>query len=545
MAELAVGIHKLMEKREVIKDTYFAALIGLVVFLAITGGKVLNPFDSSFIFAGGGDAVQHYVGWLFFRHEPLLQIPFGKNPAYGEAVSSTIVFTDSLPLMAFIFRPLARFLPFSFQYVGIWTAISFALQGVFAWKLLQRFTTDRILLGLGTAFFTLSFPMVLRISSHEGLSAHWLILAALWLFFSDSPKRSRWALLISLAALVHAYMIAILGIIWAFDLGRRYLSKCEQPIQLAKEVATVLVCLVVVMGLAGYFAHGSTVAEGFGIYRMNLLSWFDRKDALSTLVFQERRAGDYEGAVYLGAGMLCLAVLAIAALPRVRHNFSVSRSKMKAVIALCAALLLYAISNRVGFGSHEVLSYPLDTVVGPLAKTFRVSGRFAWPVMYLAYMAIIAVVIRCYSNRTAAVAMSVLLLVQAGDMMNGTALMRERWSQPWASPMQSAFWNDAGAKYKRVAFVLPANGPATALPAGALPLDIFAASHGMSVNWSDAARPDEVKAKALADSLREEVLSGQIRPDTLYVIGDDAVWSRAGGTGKTVDGYRIIAPGVQ
>jgi hypothetical protein len=540
-----VGTQKSSKKSGSVKDTYIAALIGLAAFLAITGGKVLNPFDSTFIFSGGGDAVQHYVGWLFYRSAPLFQIPLGKNAAYGESLSSTIVFTDSLPLMAFVFRPLARMLPFSFQYIGIWTALSFVLQGVFAWKLIYRFTADRILLGLGTSLFVLSFPMVLRISSHEGLSAHWLILAGLCIFLSNGHKTLKWALLLSVASLVHAYMVAMLGIIWAFDLGQRLIAREQTVRDLLEELVAVLVSLGSVMGLAGYFGHGSTAAEGFGIYRMNLLSFVDRRDALSTLVFQERRAGDYEGTVYLGAGMICLAVAAVGALPRLRQRFILRSTRLRAAAALCIVFLIYAASNRIALGSHELLSYPLDKIVGPFAKTFRVSGRFAWPVLYLFYLAIIAIVIRCYSNRTAALLMSIFLVVQAGDLMNGTALIRERWAQPWSSPMQSAFWNDTGAKYRRIAFLLPEDAPAAALPVGALPLDIFAASHGMSVNWTDAARRDEAKEKALADALRAEVLTGHLRTDTLYVIGDDAVWNRVGAAGRTVDGYRLIAPGAQ
>ncbi len=542
-------INKSPDARDTVRDMYIAALIGLAAFLAVTGGCILNPFDPTFIFATGGDAVQHYVGWLFYRHAPLLQIPFGSNPAYGETMSSTVVFTDSIPLMAFLFRPLSRFLPLDFQYIGIWTALTFTLQAIFAWKLLARLTSDRVLIGLGTGFFVLCYPMILRIWVHEALSAQWLVLAALYVFLDDARKSFRWALLLCVASLVHAYLVAMVAAIWAADMLRRALIRECTFIDLAKEVVAVVIPLIAVMGLAGYFKHGSTTADGFGIYRMNLSSPFNRGGAISIMDIPTRHGGDYEGAVYLGAGMIALVGIAIFGAYKRRLKFQFECSKITTLALLSAGLLIYAISNRVAFGSHELFSYSLDRLVGPLARTFRVSGRFAWAVVYLLQMVVIGIIIHCFSRRTSILLLSFFLVVQACDVMSGTVLMRERWSGSWSNPIKAAFWNEAGLRYKRIAYVPAPSAPPGSLPDNVVPLDIFASSHGMSVTWADAARPDFEKAAIVESQLRQQVDTGQYRLDTLYVIGDDIIWARARDSAPgflgSVDGYRVIAPGMQ
>ena len=78
------------------------------------------------------DPATHFLGWHFFRNEPW-HLPLGLNWAYGMEMSSSIVYTDSIPLLALIFKPFSNYLPTLFQYTGLWILICFALQGTFGW----------------------------------------------------------------------------------------------------------------------------------------------------------------------------------------------------------------------------------------------------------------------------------------------------------------------------------------------------------------------------------------------------------------------------
>ena len=79
----------------------------------------------------------------------------------------------------------------SFQFIGLWLVLSFALQGVFGALLMQLATPRPTLQLLGATLLILSPPLIFRIL-HAALTAHWLLLAALWLCLrhdADVPSR--------------------------------------------------------------------------------------------------------------------------------------------------------------------------------------------------------------------------------------------------------------------------------------------------------------------------------------------------------------------
>ena len=51
---------------------------------------------------GGGDISNAQNGWTFFKNDKW-HFPLGKNPNYGLEISNSIIFTDSIPLLAFLF----------------------------------------------------------------------------------------------------------------------------------------------------------------------------------------------------------------------------------------------------------------------------------------------------------------------------------------------------------------------------------------------------------------------------------------------------------
>ncbi|NCZ93351.1 MAG: hypothetical protein EBZ00_05165, partial [Actinobacteria bacterium] len=165
----------------------YALLVGTVVFVYATGGAIINPTNRDWLMLG--DSAQHYLGWAFFRSTPLLQWPVGANPKLGLDFASSIVFTDSIPLAAFLFKPLNVVLPETFQYLGAWIWLCFVLQAYFGFRLLQRRISDRSLCALGTVLIVLvpvvSYRLVHQGYGHIALVSHFLILAALGLYFDE------------------------------------------------------------------------------------------------------------------------------------------------------------------------------------------------------------------------------------------------------------------------------------------------------------------------------------------------------------------------
>ena len=98
--------------------TIASILIGLGSFFLVVGPLALNPNNVAWL-DGGFDPTQHYLGWVFFRHSPW-SIPLGLNPHFGMDISSSIVYSDSIPILAILFKPFAALLPETFQYFGLW-----------------------------------------------------------------------------------------------------------------------------------------------------------------------------------------------------------------------------------------------------------------------------------------------------------------------------------------------------------------------------------------------------------------------------------------
>ena len=114
---------------------------GAYFAFVMLGAVRLDP--TSTLWLDQGDIAQHYLGWHFFRGEPWM-LPLGANPRYGLDMGSSIVFTDSIPLLAMAFKAVRTVLPAHFQYAGLWMAFCFVAQGLSALLLLKRFSRNPV-----------------------------------------------------------------------------------------------------------------------------------------------------------------------------------------------------------------------------------------------------------------------------------------------------------------------------------------------------------------------------------------------------------------
>src|SRR6266540_2468531 len=130
-----------------------AAAAGLAWFALHVGVAALDPTRTGWLMSG--DWAANYLGWAFFRHAPLA-LPLGANPGFPFPVGSTLSYSDSLPLVGVLLRPLSPLLPVDFQYVGPWLGLCFALQGFVGAKLVRLATEDRLAQALGGALAALA-----------------------------------------------------------------------------------------------------------------------------------------------------------------------------------------------------------------------------------------------------------------------------------------------------------------------------------------------------------------------------------------------------
>ena len=303
----------------------YSLLIGLSVFVYVTGGRILNPTSRDWLMVG--DSATHYMGWEFFRHTSLLQWPLGLNPKLGLDISSSIAFTDSIPLAAFIFKPFNSLLPATFQYLGLWILICFVLQTYLAARLLSHFLTDQIQIALGSVFIALSPVLIYRLVhdgyGHIALVSHFLILGALNLYFIKPLKSLWWALLFTSTILIQAYFIPMVAAIWIAKLVQYLRHDGGSRSVAIKHFAAVAVASISTLIAGGYVALGSNLFTGGSEvtdssfpywFRWQPLSLIDIHTSFSgtwshLLSDQHELRGDVEGFSFLGSGIILLAGL--------------------------------------------------------------------------------------------------------------------------------------------------------------------------------------------------------------------------------------------
>jgi hypothetical protein len=495
----------------------------------------------------GGDCATHQLGWSFFRVSDW-SFPVGLNPSYGLEIASSVFYSDSIPLAAILFKLVAAQLPEQFQYLGLWTAASFVLQAWFAWRLLASVAGSAppwvrwCALGL----FTFAPAMMIRIGGHTALTSHWLVLAALSLYFGPPlPRLVAWPVLALVASLVHSYLFVMVVAIWLAHVGRRGLARAASLRGLLLEGALTLGCCGLGLWQGGFFAVSVEPSGGFGKLAMNLLAPF-HPDLYSYVLhpIASVARGFNEGFNYLGLG--CLLLLPVAVVGLVRRPQLLRSGKQEWPLAiLLLALTLFAVSNQIALGSWRI-EVPLPPWLLAGANVLRSSGRMFWPVLYTLILVTVSVIVRGHGPRLAAGLLLGASLIQAVDTS-------ARWrghhdgfaGGPRECPtsLTSSFWEASAPHYRRLRRVPSANmADDWAIFAR------FAVAHHMATDSVYLARVDSRKFVAAEASEEASIESGQFDSDTLYVL-DEAHARIAAGSLKPdrdllvrLDGHYVLAP---
>lgn len=522
-------------------------VLGVLAFLLVIGPRVLNPTNIAWL--GEGDAATHYLGWAFFRESPW-SFPLGMNPSYGLELANGIIFSDSNPLLAFIFKPFNTWLPETFQYFGLWLLACFVLQAWFAWKLVGLLTPSVWIRLLGAGLFVFSPPMFLRMGGHLSLSGHFLILAALYLALRPGLQKRRlaWGVLLAATALVHAYLLAMVALIWLADLASKAikgrLSRRNALIELAGLFLLVAFCC----WQAGYFSvGGGTVAGGFGLYRLNVLSVVNPSGWSYVLRDMPQGPGDYEGFNYLGLGVLMLAICAGVALLQGNTGLAGAVSRRPLLLLALIGLTLFSLTNTLGIGMQDV-HYWLPKTIEQLANVFRAAGRMFWPVFYILVFTLIFLVVRGNKPRAAMCLLSVALVVQVMDTRSGWAGLRKSRMVPpassWPTPLADPFWASAASHYAKVRSLLPQNQPDNWLL-----ISQYAQNHGLETDSVYLGRMGTREIEQAQRHAGQMLASGQYEADSLYILDSRTALEAI----KTVnrqtdlltrlDGLVVLAPG--
>ncbi len=526
------------------------SVLGAALFFMLLPAAVLVP--TNFQWLMWSDPMQAFLGWHFFRGEPWLLPPGASR--YGLEMGSSIVFTDSIPLLALLLKPFAASLPTKFQYFGLWMLACFMLQGTFAWLLARCVTVRRGAQLLLALLLTASTVMTFRVVGHYALVGHWLLLAALLLYLRPPAMTvAAWCVLTGMAALVHAYLLYLVLVVWAASVLRRYGWADARGALI--EIVAVTLSLTAVMWLAGYFTLPTGSFSGgieyYGRYAANLNAFWN-PDWGSRFLSARPSApgsGGLEGYAYLGAGGLLLVALAAGLLI---FSKAARTDAMRHWPLILVALVLWvmAVSNHVMLDGRVLLDVALPKFVLKFLAMVRASGRLLWVPYYALLLGAAALLLRHTRPWLGTTVLLGIVVLQGADLTPWQRGLRDAFQEnytaqtaAWKNPLVSPFWNEAAQRYRTVRFV-----PARPAAKGYGPFAFYAADHGMAINVGQFARIANSRIGEMNAVQNERLAKGDPDTESLYIFWKSTEEGpfpvRVGRQDRVeiIDGFRILAP---
>jgi hypothetical protein len=507
-----------------ILGSLLACLIGLLVVASTFGLHILPPSHTGWMLTGtiGPDPVQYWLGYTFFKRDAW-RLPPGLNPDWGIEIASSIFYSDSIPVLAFLFKALHPVVEVS-QYWGMWLYLCGALQAWLAWRLIGLATRRQLTRLAGAALFVLQPTLLNRMGGHFALAGQWLLLAALYLCLTRRRWPAlAWATLVLVASLIHAYFLPMVLGFWAAD----WLSRA---VALRRPALAIEVLAVPGAGLLGLWAAGFFVLRagfagtwgGYGRMQLDLLAPLAPEPWGAFLPDLPLPDHLEIGHSYAGLGAL-LALLAggIAYLRRPLPGFA---SRWPLLLALLA-MLLVAITHRVSIAGHVIEVFAMPQPLLEYLGALRASERFLWPFAYAALLAAIAALVHAIGSLRAGLVLCLLVLVQVADLRPGFARLARYFPEAAeVAPLRLAdpFWIDAARRYTRVRLA-PTGMQAKHWEEVA----VFAATLGLSTDAVYLARIDPEKVAALNKATLRRLVTGDHEPGSFYVLGDEATLTAA------------------
>jgi hypothetical protein len=443
-----------------------AAVAGFVYALLVLGPVPLNPRNIHWL---TWDPVTSHIGWELFRQDPHFHWPLTYTDRVGYPQGESVALMDVNALLAVLLKLLSPVLPEPFQYMGLEVVLASTLQFFFALRLFRLLIGRGLAIGaLCSAFFLLSPPLTFRMVGHYALTNHWLLTAAIFLFFLSwraeeySLRRAMIAVfaLAGTSVAINPYLaFQVLIILSASLIGLAW----QRRINIVRALAAISILGVESLGVAyafGFFIPGGRGygSSGYRYYSMNLVGPFDPYKFRSILFHQrgEFTRGQYEGFCYLGAGIICLSVVVLILLLLHRQKWvRVKGEHIGSLLIWCVPLTLMAASTKITLGSHLIIDLDPRQRLTPMFAVLRASGRLFWAPYYLILTAVLAAPFFLLRRTWASVLVACALIVQVIDTHSLRQWVHSEVNQIHPEPLKSPIWSKLGHFHENLV-VLPA-----------------------------------------------------------------------------------------
>lgn len=507
---------------------WVSAIVGVAVFLAVAGPRVLLPSSTEWL--RWGDSAQHYLGWEFFRRSPLIQFPLGDSPLFGVGYSSSVVYSDSIPLLAIPFKYLTFWFDGEFQYFGLWLLSCYVALHYVSNKILQQFGVEPWPARVGATFFVIAPVFLFRQTilgyGHMALAGQFFLLMAFREAVGSKYRVRHWTLLLVTSLLVQFYLFVMVAIVWATVIIAGVLRKSQTTRQACVRAVWNLGVVGLTMWAVGYFSSGNSSEDGFGVFRTDLATFWDPQTFTSTKwssllpdqpVVPSNVDGTFEGFAFLGLGILLAIALVTVAWTLTRRRSSrptgLADSRLRRLLPSSILCFAFSLSNVVTF-RVERITIALPPPLQWLGDTLRASGRFVWPLTFTVMICSLVGLARLLPRRAVLPVVGALLILQLADSWSALRETRERFTQfSYKSPVFDSEELARVAIGKSTLYIDPPQYKGLVWQDFAK----FALDNGMSTNASYLSRVDYSRLSRSEVEIRNRLLTRNPEEGALYV----------------------------
>ena len=503
------------------------AVIGAVCFIGIYGLYVLDFTNVGWLFDNDHDLRQHYIAWCRFRSDPW-SFPIGLISSLSYPNSMSVIYTDSIPIFAVLFKLIGPLLPQTFQYFGLFGIISFMLTGGFAALLLRRFVSSDIQCMIGSVFYIISPTIVHRMYYHTALAAQWIVIACLVLWVYDDLCASNtrriiyWGIIGFVCVGIHSYFLPMAGMILAATAFIQIVRKKEIALAVAEFVSFCAAGILNLYILGAFYGGTSPTGFGLGTFNSNLNTFINPWE-MGKLLPQLPLSNyfQYEGMAYLGAGILFLFIIVAAGMVfrmvrRIPEEaFHSDRIYGRVTMVLVVVSFLSAVLPNISFNDRTIVWIPYPSFVEQLLGIFRSNGRLIWPAMYILMTSAIcftAYTFRRY-NYIGVIVITAALMLQIVDMSDAFS---QRYMLYTSQHPTDTLWDDpelsAIADGKSEFIFLYTDNDIT------MPTAYYGYFHDMRQNNYYFARDIDDKVREGIDQYLAELKNKNVRDDAVYVM---------------------------
>ncbi|MCR5300837.1 MAG: DUF6311 domain-containing protein [Lachnospiraceae bacterium] len=503
------------------------AAIGMLCFIGIYGVKVLDFTNVGWLFDNDHDLRQHFIAWCRYRSDPWT-FPIGLIESLSWPNKMSVIYTDSIPVFAVIFKILGPALPKTFQYFGLFGLVSFMLTGGFAAILLRRFVSSDISCMIGSVFYIISSTIIHRMYYHTALAAQWIVIAALvlWVYddliASDRRRIIYWGLMGFICVGIHSYFLPMAGMILAASVLMQYFRKKIILTGIFEFVSFSAAGLFNLFILGAFTGGTSPTGFGLGTFNSNLNTFINPWEIGKLLPrLPLSNYFQYEGMAYLGAGILLLfVVVALGMVFRMVRKVPEEAFHQDAVIGRVTAALVvfsfvFAVLPNISFNDVQILWIPYPQIVEKILGIFRSNGRLIWPAMYILMTA--AISFTAYTFRryvyVGVIVLAGALMLQITDFSDAFAQRHELYTAdhptytPWDDPLLAGY-TDGKSEF----IFLYTDNDLT------MPTAYYGYFHDMKQNNYYFARDIEEKVREGIEKYYTELSEGIVRNDAVYVM---------------------------